>query len=130
MSDWKWLNKARIPRGKSKFGSSPADGFNGVFHFKINNVPLLVMGSEDDQWEHISVSVAGSKSTPSFSQMRQVKELFWGKHVTVMQLYLAGDLATVHYPGCLHLWHPTKGGPNIPIPLSLIKKGRNNPEAK
>jgi hypothetical protein len=76
MSDWKWLNKARIPRGKSKFGSSPADGFNGVFHFKINNVPLLVMGSEDDQWEHISVSVAGSKSTPSFSQMRQVKELF------------------------------------------------------
>jgi len=121
MSDWIFLNKARIPPGKSKeYGTREADGFNGAFHFKVNNIWVLVMASDGLGWQHVSVSIPGKNHTPSWSMMCQVKDMFWEEEDCVMQIHPPKSLYISHHPGCLHLWKPTEPGVSIPLPAPIM----------
>jgi hypothetical protein len=118
MSDWKYLNRCRIPPGKSKmYGSRPSDGFNGAFHITINGLELLALASDGMGWQHVSVSIARQPThTPSWHIMCACKNLFWEDTDTVMQLHPPKALYVNHHPGCLHLWKPTMDGVIIPLP--------------
>jgi len=121
MSDWKFLNGCRIPPGKSQlYGTRPADGFNGAFHFKVNNIDVLVLASDGAGWQHVSVSVPGKGHTPSWQMMSQIKALFWEEEDVVMQLHPPKSMYVNHHPGCLHLWRPTDPGVEIPLPKAIM----------
>ena len=126
MSNWDFLNKHRVRRGY--FGSSPEDGFNGMFEFAIPGEARRVRciasdgrdlrGSELDglpQWQHVSVSFGPDcKACPSWALMCQIKELFFESEDVVMQLHPPKSQWINNHPGCLHLWRPVD--PNTPIP--------------
>jgi len=122
MSDWIFLNKHRIPPGKSAvYGSRPGDGFNGAFHFPCLGIPVLVLASDGEEWQHVSVSMPGHpKVCPGWEMMCAIKDLYWEPEDCVMQLHVPKSLYVNHHPGCLHLWRPIKPGVSIPLPPAIL----------
>lgn len=130
MSDWTFLNAHRMAPSKSGpaaiWGSTPADGFNGAFFFRVNNCPIRVIASDGLGWQHVSVSIVDSDKPPAWSVMCQVKDLFWEPEDTVMQLHPPQSLYVNFHPGCLHLWRPTMEGVTIPLPHPLLVGPKTN----
>lgn len=121
MSNWPFLNAHRVtPKHDPAFGTTPEDGFNGLFEAQINGLPVRMVASDGMGWEHVSVSLARSLHTPSWSIMCQVKALFWDEETTVMQLHPPRSIWVDVHPGCLHLWRPTMEGIIIPLPHPIM----------
>lgn len=114
MTDWKTVNKYRVREGM--FASQDSDGFNGAFCLVINGLPVKCIVSNGLGWEHVSVSIHGSNLPPSWSIMCQVKELFWGNDVWVVEFHPTADAYVNNHPGCLHLWRPLNE--KLPMPPS------------
>jgi hypothetical protein len=111
----------RIEQGRVKsgpFGTSKEDGFNGLFQFRINNLPIKVIASDGMGWQHVSVSIHGSEMTPSWGVMCKVKDLFWGDDDWVVQFHPAKSEYVNNHNGCLHLWKPV--GVAFPKPDSIL----------
>lgn len=70
-----------------------------------------------ENWDHVSVSIAGSDRCPIWPQMCFVKDLFFERHEVAMQLHPVRDYINNH-PGCLHLWRPIDR--EIPLPPSIL----------
>ena len=75
---------------------------------------LKVIAVSHDGWDHVSVSIADSFRTPSWSEMDWVKRIFFHKSEVAMQLHVAEDDHISIHPGALHLWRPLKS--EIPLP--------------
>lgn len=116
MSDWNFINKHRVPEGP--YGSVTSDGFNGFFCFTINGLPIKVIASDGMGWQHVSVSIHNSASTPSWQMMCKVKELFWNDDDWVVQFHPAKSEYVNNHPGCLHLWKSTDK--EFPKPDSIM----------
>lgn len=116
MSDWNYINKARIRTGP--FRSDESDGFNGAFCFVMNGLPVKVIASDGLGWQHVSVSIDGSKNEPSWNLMCKIKDLFWNDNDWVVQFHPAKSEYVNNHPGCLHLWKPT--GVELPKPDSIL----------
>lgn len=79
---------------------------------------LVTFSANEDGWEHVAVSPAGSKSDavqpcPTWEQMCDVKRAFWGDGEMVLQLH-PPESEYFHGPGgmstnILHLWRPCGG---------------------
>lgn len=63
---------------------------------------ILSSGNEDNNWEHVSVSL--ENRTPTWEEMCFVKSLFWGGHETVLQFHPKITRYVNHHEHCLHLW--------------------------
>lgn len=116
MSNWIELNKCRERSGD--FGTTEADGCNGLFWLTLNNMAVRVIASDGEGWKHVSVSLVKSQNTPSWSIMCQVKDLFWEPEDWVVQFHPAHSEYVNNHPGCLHLWSPTDK--DFPKPDSLM----------
>ena len=60
--------------------------------------------SNDSRWEHVRISHRDKHRIPDWETMRRVKEMFWGKDVTVLEaayVHGVGDRDNV-----LHLYRP------------------------
>lgn len=79
---------------------------------------LLIQASNGEGWEHVSVSVTGSKGAkakvPTWPEMCFVKDMFWDVTDLVIQFHPRIDDYVNHHPGCLHLWAPI--GREMPTP--------------
>jgi len=80
-------------------------------------VVLCCWSADEDGWEHVSVSPTGSKREqeqpcPTWGQMCEVKQFFWGDDEMAVQLHPA-ESDYVHGVGydtnILHLWRPCDG---------------------
>lgn len=72
-------------------------------------------------WDHVSVHVAGRKTTPTWEQMCFVKNQFWDEHECVIQFHpRTKDYVNIH-TGVLHLWKwfYDCGGQAMP-PLEMV----------
>jgi hypothetical protein len=67
-------------------------------------IALRVLASNDDGWDHISVSL--SDRTPSWDEMEFVKNLFFERDEVAMQLHVPATDHVNNHPFCLHLWRP------------------------
>lgn len=88
-------------------------------------IVTVLFGFDEDGWEHVSVSPIGSKyecdqQCPTWSQMCEVKNIFWKPKESVMQFHPAEE----HYlhglyadTNILHLWRPRDGD------WSILNKG-------
>lgn len=127
MSDWKFLNEHRLRLRGNPWGSTAADGFNGVFEAMINGLPVRMVASDGLGWQHVSVSIVDKPHfTPSWEMMCKVKDLFWEPEDTVMQLHPPRSLYVNFHPGCLHMWRPVMPGVEIPIPHPIMVGPKSN----
>lgn len=55
-------------------------------------------------WDHVSVSTP--RRCPSWNEMDEVKQEFFGLHTCVMQLHVPVAEHVNFHPHCLHLWRP------------------------
>ena len=118
MRDWKIINAGRVREGAGAYNSTDKDGFNGFFCFQINGLPIKVVVSDCMGWEHVSVSIHNSTSTPSWSIMSKVKDIFWDDEVCVVQFHPKKSDYVNFHPGCLHLWRCTTQ--EFPTPPSIM----------
>lgn len=108
--------------------TAAADGMNGVFLIPIKNDKKQVLyclfaivsdGRNDPEypWEHVSVTVASQRRTPTWEEMCMIKDLFWEDDECVMQLHPSKADWISQHPFCLHLWRPLDLA--IPLPPSM-----------
>lgn len=72
----------------------------------------VVIGFDEDGWEHVSVSHHNKKRLPSWDVMCRLKDMFWYPEETVVQMH-PKESQYVHGVGdrgnVLHLWRPKDG---------------------
>lgn len=77
------------------------------------------VGEELAGWDHVSVSVDGSRKPPSWDEMCAVKRLFWEPEACVVQFHPPeSDYVNIH-EGCLHLWRRV-GGEILMPPVACV----------
>ena len=109
------LERWRVLHGQ--LGSDPLSDY-GAFDIPgpCGRTLKIIASSGDPSigvlWEHVSVSLPNR--TPNWAEMCFVKDLFWDKEETVMQLHVPASRHINTHPYCLHLWRPKEG--DIPLP--------------
>lgn len=105
-------NQYRVRKGEA--GTDESYGNNGLFFVptRPGQVPLKVICSDGEGWEHVSVS--RPDRCPTWDEMCKVVALFWDAEDCVMQLHPPRSRWISNHPFCLHLWRPT--GEAIPAP--------------
>lgn len=85
--------------------ASGCDGGMGFIYLNgIKAKPAVVVWSNGNGWEHVSVSF--EKRVPTWDEMCKIKELFWNDDETVVQFHpKKSEYVNIH-PYCLHLWKP------------------------
>lgn len=88
---------------------------NGCFSFRRNGDTLIVIASDDEDWEHVSVHVqARPNRCPTWAEMCWIKERFWLPTECVMQLHVPDAKHVNVHETTLHLWRPKSA--DIPLP--------------
>jgi len=101
--------------------SDDSFGNNGAFKIPLDeNVSAFVIASDGDGWEHVSVHVVdnGKQETPTWDEMCQIKDMFWGDDDCVIQYHPPKSDYVNNHQHCLHLWRPV--GIEIPTPPSIM----------
>lgn len=102
----------RITKGSMR--SDDSYGMNGAFEVTGPKGKLRIIASDQEGWEHVSVSPAKNDRTPTWEEMTFVKSLFWGEEETVIQYHPPKSRYVNNHPYVLHLWKPI--GIEIPLP--------------
>lgn len=80
------------------------DNYNGMFKIPYRSYELLVMASNGDGWDHVSVSL--NNRCPNWEEMNYIKDLFFREDECVMQLHPPKEEYVNNHPYCLHIWRP------------------------
>ena len=82
------------------------DHANGMFHIPsaTGRHVLCVIASDGEGWDHVSVS--RERKIPSWTEMEQVKRLFFKDNECAMQLHVPVSSHISCHPRTLHLWRP------------------------
>lgn len=109
MKDLNYLNSYRVP-----LDGQMGDKNNGAFRLQLKNSNLIftVIASDGDGWDHVSVST--TERCPRWTEMQEIKEMFFGDTEAVIQIHPPQADYINNHPYCLHLWRPHKG--KIPMP--------------
>ena len=77
---------------------------------------FFCVASNGGGWEHVSVSPCNEKrkACPTWEEMCEIKDLFWGPDECVIQYHPPKSDYVNRYPYCLHLWRPI--GQELPRP--------------
>ncbi len=101
--NFKILNPHRIKNGD--YGSKDTDTY-GAFYVPYDSYLLKVLATDGQGlipvWEHVSVSMPNR--CPNWKEMCFIKDLFWGKEETVLQIHPPASKYVNQHPYCLHLW--------------------------
>lgn len=109
------LEKYRVQDGE--WGTAPGSD-HGLFRLPSEDRKtwLLVMCAPmRNDWQHVSVST--KHRTPTWEEMAEIKKLFWGEDVTVVQYHPKKSEYVNNHPYCLHLWRNTKAEHELPPSL-------------
>ena len=116
-------NNHRVRKGL--MGSDDTVGNQGAFiipHPRIKDYYLNTIASDGLSWEHVSVSVMGTKRKvercPTWEEMCFIKDLFWDEGDCVIQYHPPKSEYVNNHKYCLHLWRSTNQ--IIPFPDSLL----------
>lgn len=108
----------KLTRGRIRTGPYASDdSFGIVGAFQVDSPKgyrLLIIASNGEGWEHVSVSIPGKKRTPSWEEMAFVKDLFWEKDEPAIQYHPdeANYVNTHEY--VLHIWRPLNWELQVP----------------
>jgi len=93
------------------------DEGNGYFVVPGLGSELRIIASNDEGWDHISVSTRGR--CPNWPEMKKVKELFFEDEEPAFQIFPAKEFYINCHPNCLHWWRPQQGEILMP-PTDMI----------
>lgn len=122
------INKWRVRKGR--FGSTDEMGNYGAFKIPLdydgNRIAWVIAADgEDTGWEHVSVHISFRnkkgkivEQTPTWDDMRRIKDLFWSEDETVVQFHPSHEQYINMHRFTLHLWKPETI--EIPMPDSLL----------
>jgi len=65
-------------------------------------------------WEHLSISVAGSKRNPTWDEMCMFKDIFFKEDEPCVEYHPRKEDYINLHPYCLHIWRPLES--ELPIP--------------
>jgi hypothetical protein len=100
------LNKYRLRTGAYK--SDDSFGNTGAFQIKVYStgkflfLNVISTDGESDGWEHVSVSLP--TRCPTWEEMNNIKNLFWGEEETVIQFHPPKSEYVNRHQYTLHLW--------------------------
>lgn len=120
MKNLNYLNKYRVDLFKD---GNLGDEYNGAFIIPREKNRFVVVASNGLDWEHVSLSLMNNSGeplnrAPKWSEMCELKELFFESDETVIQIHPSDDEYIDQHPYTLHLWRPmTK---EIPTPPSIL----------
>ena len=69
----------------------------------------VMWGTDENGWEHVSVSPYPVTVTPSWDDMCEIKDIFWDEEEAVLQIHPPRSKYVNMMTNCLHLWRPKKG---------------------
>ena len=84
----------------------------GLSTKETSAMPLKIIASDGEGWEHVSVSLP--TRCPTWDEMCFVKSVFWDYEDAVMQLHPPRSTWVNNHQFCLHLWRPTAKA--VPLP--------------
>lgn len=76
-------------------------------------------------WDHVSFAPFNRKRIPTWEEMCELKRMFFGEDVWVVEFHPPEAEYVNNMPNCLHLWRPITE--KMPIPQSWmvgLKKGQ------
>lgn len=73
-----------------------------------------VDGDDGAGWEHVSVSIPDSHRTPTWSEMCEIKAMFWDAEDCVVQFHPPAKDDINTHKHCLHMWR--RAGEKFPTP--------------
>lgn len=99
------VEKYRVTEGP--LASDESFGNNGAFMIPHRGQLFCVIASDEDGWDHVSVSFGSrSQRCPTWDEMCVIKDMFFRDDETVFQYHPAKADYVNHHPYCLHLWRP------------------------
>jgi hypothetical protein len=108
-----FVEQHRMTTGR--FRTTPAWGNNGAFLLPgPERHKLFCIVSDQEGWEHVSVSLASKARLPIWSEMCYVKDLFWGEDEVVVQYHPAKANYVNFQASTLHMWKPSSA--DLPTP--------------
>lgn len=118
------FNHAEQFRAKDPLGRPHKKGDDfGFFlipsHFDGKLITVVANG-ESNKWEHVSCSRV--QRTPRWSEMCQIKDLFWPKDDFVIQFHPAEKDYVNNARNCLHLWRYCGDMPTPPVWMVGVKE--------
>ncbi|MBB5442937.1 MULTISPECIES: hypothetical protein [unclassified Paraburkholderia] len=101
---------------RRRFRRPGGDAHNGAFGLVApgTRATLHVIATNGGSWDRVSVTVAGEKRCPFWSEMAWVKDQFFEPGEAVMQLHPPRDQYVNNHPYRLHMWRPQCEA--IPLP--------------
>jgi len=108
------IEKFRITTGR--LASDSSWGMNGAFQLYYLENELGVICSNEEGWDHVSVSL--QHRCPTWEEMCFVKRLFFEKDETVIQYHPREDVYINNNPHVLHMWKPQ--GIELPEPPVIM----------
>lgn len=122
-----------LERGRDRTGpyaSETGDRFGRFLVHLSSGELVLILFSAEGGWEHASVTVrrredgASAPRCPTWTEMCEVKDLFWSAAETVVQYHPAAEDYVSDHPYCLHLWRPIRDELPTPPPEMVGRRRR------
>ena len=120
MKDLHTLDKCRLRDMELHIFKIPGDGGNGCFKVYAGCRSFFCIATNVKGWEHVSVSPCNQKrkACPTWEEMCEIKDLFWGPEECVAQYHPPKADYINNFPNCLHLWRPI--GQELPRPPAAL----------
>lgn len=87
---------------KGAMASDRIIGNNGAFLIPFKDIELMVIISDGEGWDHVSVST--ENRCPTWDEMHYVKNLFFKPEETVIQYHPPESKYINYCHNCLHMW--------------------------
>jgi hypothetical protein len=97
-------------------GSDESYGNNGAFMIPFESYKLLVVASDGEGWEHVTVSLPNR--APNWREMCFIKDLFWDEEDCVVQYHPPKSEYVNNHEYVLPIWRQI--GQDFPRPSSLL----------
>ena len=79
----------------------------GKYQFKNGKECSIIIGSNEEGWEHVSIEMYGRK-LPTWDEMCEIKDLCWDDEEEVVQIHPKKS-HYINLTEALHLWRPVNG---------------------
>lgn len=85
---------------------------------RIADAAFVIWGSNENGWEHVSVSFPGR--CPTWDEMCIAKDVFWREDEACIQVHPERSVYINIHNYCLHIWRPKDG--KLILPPDAIPK--------
>lgn len=95
-------------KSKVMMMTTPLAEMSGYIDLSSGRRVKFLAGRNEEGNEHVSVSLHGMKKLPTWEEMSEIKDIFWGDEENVVEIHPKKS-EYVNIGEVLHLWRPADG---------------------